>query len=94
LLSPCIKGRMKDILVPSPGLLWASMRPPWASAMVWPIGHFACAGREHQARRRVRGLPFPGGEVRELFPIGGDGFFAEDGGVEKLGIAPPEPSAG
>jgi hypothetical protein len=32
---------------------------------------------------------FPGGEVRVIFPIDGDGFFTDDGGVERLGTAPP-----
>jgi len=31
---------------------------------------------------------FPGSEVRVVFPIDGDGFFADDGGIEELGTAP------
>jgi hypothetical protein len=37
---------------------------------------------------------FPGSEVRVIFPIEGDGFFTDDGGVEELAPASPEPSAG
>ena len=37
---------------------------------------------------------FPGSEVRVIFPIDGDGFFADDGDVEELGTAPLAPVAG
>ena len=35
---------------------------------------------------------FPGSEVRVIFPIVGDGFFSDKGGVEELGTSPPAPT--
>jgi hypothetical protein len=32
---------------------------------------------------------FPGREVRVIFPIDGEGFFLDEGGVEELGTSPP-----
>jgi hypothetical protein len=32
---------------------------------------------------------FPGREMRVIFPIDGEGFFLDEGGVEELGTSPP-----
>jgi hypothetical protein len=32
---------------------------------------------------------FPGSEVRVIFPIDAEGFFADDGSVEELATSPP-----
>jgi hypothetical protein len=59
-------------------------------------GAFTVPVRAASIRRAAEFVPsrFPGSEVRVIFPIDGDRFFTDDEGVEELGTAPPEPSAG
>src|SRR5918993_456310 len=60
---------MRFMRVPSPGRLSASMRPPWASAMVWamerprPLPGFSQVGIEVRAVLRGEGR----GPAREAF---------------------------
>jgi len=54
-----------------------------------PIRVSACATSIRRAEDIVRSR-YPGSEVRVVFPIDGDGFFADDGGLEEvegLGLA-------
>jgi hypothetical protein len=59
-------------------------------------GAFTVPVRAESVRRAAEFVAssFPGSEVRVVFPIDGDGFFADDGGIEELGTAPRAPSAG
>lgn len=59
-------------------------------------GAFVVMARAASIRRaqELAAAAFPGWDVRVIFPIDGDGFFAQSGGVEELEASMPEAAVG